>query len=155
MHGNGIKFDGFTTRIFRDSKAAPEIHGGLTFEAWIAPQAYPWNWNAIVEQKKRYFFGLDATGHIGLRVFIDDQWRECVSALQVPFMQWPHIAATFDRNKGLLSTLTDKTLATCWSLDISWTQEVLSRSAGILSPCLPQHRETFRLPTLLMESSTN
>jgi hypothetical protein len=101
VHGNGIKFDGFTTRIFRDSKAAPEIHGGLTFEAWIAPQAYPWNWNAIVEQKKRYFFGLDATGHIGLRVFIDDQWRECVSALQIPFMQWSHIAATFDRDKGL------------------------------------------------------
>ena len=99
--GNGIKFDGFTTRITRDSKAAPEIHDALTFETWIAPQAYPWNWNAIVEQKKRYFFGLDATGHIALRVFIDDQWREVVSAAEVPFMQWSHIAATFDPSTGL------------------------------------------------------
>jgi len=101
VRGDGIKFDGFTTRISREAKAAPEIHGALTFETWIAPQAYPWNWNAIVEQKKRYFFGLDATGHIGLRVFIDDQWRECISAAQVPFMQWSHIAATFDPRTGL------------------------------------------------------
>jgi hypothetical protein len=101
VRADGIKFDGFTTRISRDSKAAPDIHQALTFEAWIAPQAYPWNWNAIVEQKNRYFFGLDATGHIGLRAFIDDQWRECVSATQVPFMQWSHIAATFDPVAGL------------------------------------------------------
>src|SRR5271170_1031949 len=53
VRGNGIKFDGFTTRISRDSKAAPEVRDALTCEAWIAPQAYPWNWNAIVEQKKR------------------------------------------------------------------------------------------------------
>ncbi len=71
-------------------------------EAWIAPQAYPWNWSAIVEQRDRYFFGLDETGHIGLRVFLDDHWRECVSAAQVPldgvipysrdfrYQQWPY-----------------------------------------------------------------
>jgi hypothetical protein len=100
VRGNGIKFDGFTTRITRDSNA-PEIQEAVTFEAWIAPQAYPWNWNAIVEQRDRYFFGLDATGHIGLRVFIDSYWRECVSATPVPFMQWSHIAATFDPNNGL------------------------------------------------------
>jgi fructan beta-fructosidase len=78
VRGDGIKFDGFTTRISRDSKAAPEIHEALTFETWIAPQAYPWNWNAIVAQKNRYFFGVDATGPLGLRVPIDDQWRECI-----------------------------------------------------------------------------
>ena len=106
VHGKGIKFDGFTTRITRDSLVngiwnAPEIKEALTIEAWIAPQAYPWNWNAIVEQKDRYYFGLDATGHIGLRVFIDSYWRKCVSAIQVPFMQWSHIAGTFDPNNGL------------------------------------------------------
>jgi hypothetical protein len=106
VRGNGIKFDGFTTRITRDSVVdgrwnAPEIQEAVTFEAWIAPQAYPWNWNAIVEQRDRYFFGLDATGHIGLRVFVDSYWRECVSATPVPFMQWSHIAATFDPNNGL------------------------------------------------------
>ena len=80
---------------------APEIQDAVTFEAWIAPQAYPWNWNAIVKQRDRYFFGLDETGHIGLRVFIDDHWRECVSATQVPLMEWSHIAATVDPNCGL------------------------------------------------------
>lgn len=101
VKGNAIKFDGFTTRITRDSKAAPQIHEAFTFETWIAPQAYPWNWNAILEQKNRYFFGVDATGHIGLRVFIDDQWRECISTKEIPFMQWSHVAASFDPNAGL------------------------------------------------------
>src|SRR3954463_6687594 len=78
VRGKALKFDGFTTRIARNANL-PEIHEAVTFEAWIAPQAYPWNWNAIIEQKNRYFFGLDATGHIGVRVFVDDQWRECVS----------------------------------------------------------------------------
>ncbi|MGC1784305.1 MAG: LamG domain-containing protein [Acidobacteriaceae bacterium] len=100
VRGNGIKFDGFTTRIARHS-SLPVIHEAVTFEAWIAPQAYPWNWNAIVEQRNRYFFGLDATGHIGLRVLDDNQWRECVSAAEIPFMQWSHIAASFDPSQGL------------------------------------------------------
>jgi len=101
VRGEGIKFDGFTTRIARDSHSAPVIEGAATFEAWIAPQTYPWNWSAIVERKNRYFFGLDATGHIGLRVYIDNQWRECVSSAPVPFMQWSHIASTFDSKDGL------------------------------------------------------
>jgi hypothetical protein len=96
VRGQGRNFDGFTTRITRDTFVdgvwnAPEIQDPVTFEAWIAPQAYPWNWNAIVEQRDRYFFGLDETGHIGLRVFIADHWRECVSATQVPLMEWSHI----------------------------------------------------------------
>src|ERR1035437_4204438 len=106
VRGKGLKFDGFTTRITRDSLVngrwnAPEIKDAVTFEAWIAPQAYPWNWSAIVEQRDRYFFGLDETGHIGLRVYIDNHWRECVSFTQVPFMQWSYIAGTFDPNNGL------------------------------------------------------
>lgn len=100
IDGKGLKFDGFTTRISR-SNGLPPIHDAFTFEAWIAPQAYPWNWNAILEQKNRYFFGLDATGHIGLRVFVDDQWRECVSQGAVPFMKWSHVAATFSPHEGL------------------------------------------------------
>ncbi len=106
VRGNGIKYDGFTTRITRDSVMngrwnAPEIQDAVTFEVWITPQAYPWNWNAIVEQKDRYFFGLDASGHISLRVFIDNYWRECVSTSVVPFMQWSHIVATFNPQSGL------------------------------------------------------
>lgn len=98
--GNGLKCDGFTTCISRTSHL-PAVHKAIAFEAWIAPQAYPWNWNAIVEQRGRYYFGLDATGHIGLRVMVDKQWRECVSGTGVPFMQWSHIAASFDPGQGI------------------------------------------------------
>src|SRR5690348_15751317 len=43
VRAEGIKFGGFTTRIARDSHSAPVIEGAATFEAWIAPQTYPWN----------------------------------------------------------------------------------------------------------------
>ena len=100
VRGNGLKCDGFTTRIARTTHL-PRVHTAVAFEAWIAPQAYPWNWNAIVEQRGRYYFGLDATGHIGLRVMVDKQWRECISGAGVPFMQWSHIAASFDPVQGI------------------------------------------------------
>ena len=89
VRGNGIKFDGVRlTRITRDAHSAPDIEGAATFEAWIAPQAYPWNWGAIVERKSRYFFGLDATGHVGLRQFISTNSGANAfrAGAQVPFM---------------------------------------------------------------------
>jgi hypothetical protein len=111
VKGNALKFDGFTTRILREAKTAPPIHGAFTISAWIAPQAYPWNWNALVEQKNRYFFGLDATGHIGLRVFADDQWREAISSEVIPFMEWSYVAATFDPSRGLSLYINDHQVA--------------------------------------------
>ena len=94
--GNGIKFDGFTTRITRDSESAPAVEGAATFETWIAPQAYPWNWSAIVERKKLIFLrtGCDRTHWVESQH--RRQLRECVSTAQIPFMKWSHIAATFD-----------------------------------------------------------
>lgn len=100
VRGNGLKCDGFTTRIPRDHQA-PSFQNAVTFTAWVAPQAYPWNWCAIVAQEGRYFFGVDATGHVGLRLLIDKQWEECVSGARIQFMQWSHIAASFNPGQGI------------------------------------------------------
>ena len=59
--GSALKCDGFTTRITRSAEDAPIIKGAFTVEAWVAPQAYPWNWGAIANQEfdkqRGYFFG--------------------------------------------------------------------------------------------------
>ena len=106
VSGKGIKFDGFTTRVICKASDAPHFKGAFTVEAWIAPQAYPWNWCAIINQEenheKGYFFGIDELGHIGLHLSLDDEWIQCTTKKRVPFMtKWSHIAATFDEEEGI------------------------------------------------------
>jgi len=48
--GKAIKFDGYTTCVTREAEKAPQLVQSFTIEAWIAPQTYPWNWTAIVNQ---------------------------------------------------------------------------------------------------------
>nr|WP_299382917.1 LamG domain-containing protein [Allomuricauda sp.] len=103
--GKAIKCDGFTTSIVRDEEEAPVISGPFTIEAWVAPQAYPWNWSAIYNQEYKkqrgIFFGIDGEGRVGLHAAVARQWRECISTATIPFMEWSHIAATFDPEDGM------------------------------------------------------
>ncbi len=103
--GMGLKFDGSTTRILRKAAHMPYLTDGFTIEAWVAPQAYPWNWCAIVNQEKDhkagYFFGIDAYGHVSLQLAVKGKWHSCTSKQKIPFMEWSYVAATFEKNRGL------------------------------------------------------
>ena len=116
ISGTAVKFDGFTTRIVRKAADAPSLTDGFTIEAWVVPQAYPWNWCAIVNQEKKhksgYFFGIDDIGHVGLRLAIDGKWYECTSEKTIPFMEkWSHIAGTFDKDTGITVYIDGKVAA--------------------------------------------
>jgi hypothetical protein len=103
--GKAIKFDGYTTSIIRKAAQAPRLTDTFTVEAWVALQAYPWNWTAIVNQEKDhkagYFFGIDAEGRLGLNLSVNGQWRECISKSKLPPLKWSHIAGTFDKDRGI------------------------------------------------------
>jgi hypothetical protein len=106
VSGRGIKLDGFTTQIMRRAEDSPRLTDSLTIEAWVAPQAYPRNWCAIVNQEKDrkagYFFGIDAFGHVGLHLAVEGNWYECTSKATIPFMEkWSHVAGTFDKDAGI------------------------------------------------------
>jgi len=106
VSGDGVKFDGFTTHITRKAADAPQLGDAFTFEAWIVPQAYPWNWGAIINQEsdrmEGYFFGIDAEGHVGLHLAVDGRWYESTTEATIPFMEkWSHITGTFDANLGI------------------------------------------------------
>ncbi len=103
---SGVKFDGFTTRVVREAARAPRLKDDFTVEAWVAPQAYAFNWCAIVNQeeqhKKGYFFGIDDIGHVGLHVAVDGEWVEANTEATIPFMEkWSHIVGTFRKGTGL------------------------------------------------------
>ena len=106
VSGNAIKSDGFTTHIVRDAAEAPKLQDAFTVEAWVAPQAFPYNWCAIVNQgkdhKAGYFFGVSELGQIALNVAVDGKWVECATKKTIPFMtKWSHITGTFDKRKGI------------------------------------------------------
>jgi hypothetical protein len=102
--GNGLRFDGETTVITRGHKSVPQTTSGVTVEAWVAINTYPWNWVPIVEQRREeqagYFFGIDSFGHLGLKVAVGGQWWSLVSTSQLPLKKWSHIAGSYDPAKG-------------------------------------------------------
>ena len=53
------------------------------------------------ERNERVFLGLNSEGHIGMRVMVNGELKECVSEAVVPLLKWSHIAGTFDKDKGI------------------------------------------------------
>jgi len=117
VKGKALQFDGYTTCVVRKAQNAPALADAFTIQAWIAPQTYPWNWTAIVSQHEKLsgeksqqpqhsreylFFGLDATGHLGAKLSINDRVYECISREQLPLLKWSHVAAAFKQGKELI-----------------------------------------------------
>jgi hypothetical protein len=103
--GNGLQFDGYTTRIVRPAKSVPLFKGGFTVSAWVAPNYYPWNWVPIADQNADdqigFFFGIDAFGHPGFNLAVNGIWRQLTSNLQLPTKRYSRVTATFDPQTGI------------------------------------------------------
>lgn len=102
VEGKALRFDGFRTYIYR-AEDAPRITGNFTIEAWIALGAYPWFWAPVLEFRNTKFegfmFGINNTGHLGMRVPAGDKWQSYLSDQQLPLRTWTHIAAVCDKKK--------------------------------------------------------
>lgn len=105
VSGTALKFDGFTTVVTAGPSDVPRLSGHFTIEAWVAIQAYPWNWVAIVDQEKNhrsgYYFGIDSEGRLGLQLEVWGNWQQCVSQVRVPRMRWVHVAGVYDEAFGI------------------------------------------------------
>ena len=105
VQGTGLRFDGYTTSVIRKAANVPNLTSGLTVEAWVALNAYPWNWVPVVDDEEAnqagYFFGIDAFGHVGLQVAVGGAWEALTSSQKLPLKKWAHIVGTYDQNRGL------------------------------------------------------
>lgn len=105
VSGSSLKFDGFKTRVVRKADQLPPLGDAFTFEAWVAPQEYPWNWAAILNQEREHkagwFFGISGEGRVGLHAAIGGKWIECNSKSQLPLLKWSHVMGSFDAREGL------------------------------------------------------
>ncbi|MHC4676509.1 MAG: LamG domain-containing protein, partial [Planctomycetota bacterium] len=143
-----------TTLIIRKAADAPRLSDEFTVEAWIAPQAYPCNWCAIVNQEKDhkagYLFGIDVIGHVGLHLAVGGKWYECTSEDTVPFMgKWSHVAGTFSRDEGITVYIDGKIAASMP------TKGKFDFAADVDPQIGRNHRKTLLDATALVRKSVN
>ena len=81
-------------------------------DAWLAIDAYPWNWVPIVdhrsEEQSGYYFGIDSFGHVGLMLAVDGQWWTLFFKGPGPVERWSQVAGTYDPAKGMAIYLNGK-----------------------------------------------
>lgn len=98
VEGAALWLDGETSGVRVKSAALPTLGPAVSVEAWIAIDAYPWNWVPIVDQRERenagFFFGVDSFGHLGLQAKIGGHWQMLASTRTLPLKKWVHVAAT-------------------------------------------------------------
>lgn len=105
VEGTALEFDGYTTQIVREAKAVPRLGNAFTVSAWVALNAYPWNWLPVMDQSDDeqvgYFFGIDAFGHVGFQIAVNGVWQKLTTDQKLPLKRWAHITAVFDSSTGL------------------------------------------------------
>lgn len=112
VRGKCLRFDGFTTLVQRQAEKSPRLSNAVTFSAWVAIGAYPWNWTPILSQQKDrlrgFDFGLDYKRRFGLQLAVGDKWVQCISTPQLEMRRWYHVAATYDPKSGITLYLDGK-----------------------------------------------
>ncbi|NQT50950.1 DUF5060 domain-containing protein, partial [bacterium] len=102
--GGGMKFNGCTSVVTRAAAAVPRLRDAMTVAAWVRLDSEPATWCPIVSHlryPKGFFFGLDGTGDLGLHMGVGGKWVSCMSAAQLVVGKWTHVAATFEKDRGL------------------------------------------------------
>lgn len=102
--GSALEFDGYHSAVSLPESRVPKITNGLTVEAWVALGARPWNWAPIVQQSNwksaGYYLGVDAYGHVGLKLAVGGKWETLTSTATLKPYHWTHVAGTFDKATG-------------------------------------------------------
>jgi len=98
--GTSLVFDGYPSVVVHPQADTPAISGPFTLEAWVAIQAYPWNWCPIVHRSQwessGWWLGIDEEGHLSLKASIGGSWRSATSSASVGLYKWVHVAGTYD-----------------------------------------------------------
>jgi hypothetical protein len=117
--GRGLRFDGYTSAVIRSAKAqpisdtravgktdgVPRLGHDFSLGAWVALDAYPWNWLPVIDDDRDdqsgYTFGIDAFGHLGMRMSVNGAWQSVTSARRIPLKRWVHLAVTYSHTDGI------------------------------------------------------
>ncbi len=102
--GKGLKLDGLTSYVMRESEKTLRFPNAFTIEAWVALGAYPLNWCPIIchyHSRKGVYLGIGDKGQVGMHIAVDGQWEELTSEAKLELRKWYHIAGVLDPEKGV------------------------------------------------------
>lgn len=99
VSGTALALDGYYAGVAH--KAAPATYEGLTVEAWVALDTYPYNTAPLIHHstgfgKEGWYLGLDAYGHPLVKV-----GGKLVKAAEVvlPLHPWSHVCASIGNGR--------------------------------------------------------
>ena len=84
---NGLRLDGFTTRLIHNDPKMPVPGDEITVEAWVSLGEYPWNWCPVLttetDERKGYRLMIGPHGEASMQVAIGalkvrSQWLSVV-----------------------------------------------------------------------------
>ncbi|WP_430932124.1 LamG domain-containing protein [Saccharicrinis sp. 156] len=106
IKGQGLRLDGFTTRIVRKEKYIQEPGSKLTIEAWVALGEYPLNWCPVVttesNEVKGYRLLIGPHGQVSFETAISEKWMSTTSAhVTIPLRKWMHITGVYTAQKDI------------------------------------------------------
>ena len=53
------------------------------------------------EREERLFFGIGSEGHLGMKLRVAGELKECISEVRLPLLRWSHVAGVFDKEGGI------------------------------------------------------
>lgn len=104
--GNGLRLDGYTTRIVRTGDKLIKPGSELTVEAWVALGEYPWNWCPVLTTEsgevKGYRLMIGPYGQVSFETAVTEKWIACTSPDEaIPLRKWMHIVGVYKAGKEL------------------------------------------------------
>ena len=106
ISGKGIRLDGFTTCVRRNSGDKMNPGNEFSVEAWVALGNYPWNWCPVITtesiETKGYRLMIGPLGQASFECAIGEQWIACTSPSEVlPLRKWVHIVGIYRENENI------------------------------------------------------
>lgn len=100
VSGSALAFDGYHSKVVIPREQMPKLEDGFTLETWLALDAYPWNWAAILDMHSAadLWFGVNDIGQPGFKYALGPDTLFLVSDDEIPLYQWTHVAVTVDMN---------------------------------------------------------
>ena len=104
--GKGLRLDGFTTRLVRQTEKVVKPGAAFTVEAWVALGGYPLNWCPLLttesNEVKGYRLLIGPYGQVSFETAIAEQWVACTSTNgTMPLRAWRHLVGVYEEAKGL------------------------------------------------------
>ena len=149
VKGNGLRLDGFTTRIVRNAKDIVKPGSELSVEAWVSLGEYPVNWCPVITTEtneiKGYRLMIGPYGQVSFEIAIGEQWISCTSSNEtIHLREWMYIVGVYKANEELALYVNGHLIS---SIELNGALNFANNSKGILGMVAAPRRPSNTIRT--------